>query len=605
MASGPAPRPPLAQSPTEDAAIRPPRPSDLGTTSWSKALDLYLASYDASGHAEFSGGVSARVAPAAPLSGALPVSEPRAFRVPLALVDDNRGDREIRRRLNERLTRGTRVSERRGWRDAGAHPRTRALGWSRDSATRLDDARLDVSETFGQNARGDAGDRGDRGESPKRRGSWRSDAASTSPRRDPAARSARAAWRRPPPPRRSRSASSGRSSPGRASTSSPSASSTSSSIIASSREEEEEEEEVFAASTRVKAKARADAENQPVSPEARAAARVDALLAGLGVVVFSPDADRRHARAAAEPPRRIAPAPGSAPRAASSARGRRALARDSEIGDSITIGFNTRAARRARRGASSGTSPSSPSSSDSDVGGSDAESSSGSGSGAGSTRSRSSAREAPKHKKPERVGAGDDGNDRNAHRRNAAAALGSRERDAGGPGVGAELGARSGSNPGGWFPRAASFESAAEQAALETSAMRRAAEDLEDVSSATSGSISESGSEGSPAAGDARRARGDFLAEQVRLSLAALEQIRETHSLPASPPESPGAAERAAARAARRARRASGELDAHAGAAAATLFHDALEPAPAAPPASPSGLTGAARVRVMYPELFA
>lgn len=359
---------------------------------------------------------------------------------------------------------------------------------------------------------------------------------------------------------------------------------------------------MFAASTRVKAKAHADAENPPVSPEARAAARVDALLAGLGVVVFSPDADRRHARAAAEPPRRIAPAPGSAPRAASSARGRRALARDSEIGDSITIGFNTRAARRARRGASSGTSPSSPSSSDSDVGGSDAESSSGSGSGAGSTRSRSSAREAPKHKKPERVGAGDD---RNARRRNAAAALGSRERDAGGPGVGAELGARSGSNPGGWFPRAASHGNAAEQAALETSAVRRAAEDLEDVSSATSGSVSESGSEGSPAADGARRARGDFLAEQVRLSLAALEQIRETHSLPASPPESPGAAERAAARAARRARRESGELDEDAGSAAVTLFRDALELSAAPPPASPSGLTGAARVRMMYPELFA
>ena len=587
----------------------PPRPSDLGTTSWSKALDLYLASYDASGHAEFSGGVSARVAPAAPLSGALPVSEPRVFRAPLALVDDNSGDREIRRRLNERLTRGTRVSERRGWRDAGAHPRGRALGWSRDSATRLDDARLGVSETRADartaDARGDAGDRGDRGESPKRRGEYRrSDAVFFASRRDAAARGAR---RPAPPPRRSRSASSGRWSAGsrRASASSPSASSASSSSIDSSREEEEEEEEVFAASTREKAKARADAENPPVSPEARAAARVDALLAGLGVVVFSPDADRRHARAAAEPPRRIAPAPGSAPRAASSARGRRALARDSEIGDSITIGFNTRAARRARRGASSGTSPSSPSSSDSDVGGSDAESSSGSGSGAGSTRSRSSAREAPKHKKPERVGAGDDGNDRNAHRRNAAAALGSRERDAGGPGVGAELGARSGSNPGGAFPRAASRGSAAEQAALETSAVRRAAEDLEDVSSATSGSISDSGSEGFPAADDARRARGDFLAEQVRLSLAALEQIRETHSLPASPPESPGAAERAAARAARRARRASGEFDADAGAAAATLFLDALEPAAPAAPASPSGLTGAARVRVMYPELFA
>ena len=42
--------------------MRPPRPSDVGTTSWSKALDLYLASYDASGHAEFSGGVSSRVA---------------------------------------------------------------------------------------------------------------------------------------------------------------------------------------------------------------------------------------------------------------------------------------------------------------------------------------------------------------------------------------------------------------------------------------------------------------------------------------------------------------------------------------------------------------
>jgi len=591
--------------------MRPPRPSDLGTTSWSKALDLYLASYDASGHAEFSGGVSARVAPAAPVSGALPVSEPRAFRAPLALVDDNRGDREIRRRLNERLTRGTRVSERRGRRDAAAHPRARALGWSRDSATRLDDARLDVSETRADartaDARGDAGDRGDRGESPKRRGSWRSDAVSAS-RRDAAARGAR---RPPPPPRRSRSASSGRSSPGRASASSPSASSASSSSIASSREEEEEEEEVFAASTREKAKAREiSAENPPVSPEARAAARVDALLAGLGVVVFGPDADRRHARAAAEPPRRIAPAPGSAPRAASSARGRRAHARDSEIGDSITTGFNTRAASftSAGRGASSGTSGTSPSSSDSDVGGSDAESSSGYGSGAGSTRSRSSAREAPKHKKPERDrNARDDGN-----ARGAAAALGSRpSRAASGTGGDTELGANEpGSNPGGAFPRdLLSFGSAAEQAAFETSAVRRAAEDLEDVSSATSGSISDSGdsgSEGSPAAVGARRAREKlFLAEQVRLSLAALEQIRETHSLPASPPESPGAAERAAARAARRARRASGELDADAGAAAATLFLDALEPAAAPPPASPSGLTGAARVRVMYPELFA
>lgn len=360
---------------------------------------------------------------------------------------------------------------------------------------------------------------------------------------------------------------------------------------------------MFAASTREKAKAREiSAENPPVSPEARAAARVDALLAGLGVVVFSPDADRRHARAAAEPPRRIAPAPGSAPRAASSARGRRAHARDSEIGDSITTGFNTRAASftSAGRGASSGTSGTSPSSSDSDVGGSDAESSSGYGSGAGSTRSRSSAREAPKHKKPERDrNAGDD-----VSARGAAAALGSRERAASGTGGGTELGANEpGSNPGGAFPRdLLSFGSAAEQAALETSAVRRAAEDLEDVSSATSGSISDSGSEGSPAAAGARRAREKlFLAEQVRLSLAALEQIRETHSLPASPPESPGAAERAAARAARRARRASGELDA----LNSTLFLDALEPAAAAPPASPSGLTGAARVRVMYPELFA
>lgn len=361
---------------------------------------------------------------------------------------------------------------------------------------------------------------------------------------------------------------------------------------------------MFAASTREKAKAREiSAENPPVSPEARAAARVDALLAGLGVVVFSPDADRRHARAAAEPPRRIAPAPGSAPRAASSARGRRAHARDSEIGDSITTGFNTRAASftSAGRGASSGTSGTSPSSSDSDVGGSDADMSS---SGAGSTRSRSSAREAPKHKKPERDrNAGDD-----VSARGAAAALGSRERAASGTGGGTELGANEpGSNPGGAFPRdLLSFGSAAEQAAFETrSSVRRAAEDLEDledVSSATSGSISDGGSEGSPAAAGARRAREKlFLAEQVRLSLAALEQIRETHSLPASPPESPGAAERAAARAARRARRASGELDA----LNSTLFLDALEPAAAAPPASPSGLTGAARVRVMYPELFA
>ena len=121
----------------------------------------------------------------------------------------------------------------------------------------------------------------------------------------------------------------------------------------------------------------------------------------------------------------------------------------------------------------------------------------------------------------------------------------------------------------------------------------------------SSGSLSESGSEGSPASDATRRSRADFLAEEVRLSLAALEQIRDTHALPASPPESPGAAERAAARAARRARRESGELDAVADAAAATLFIDALEPPPPPPPASPSGLIGAARVRLMYPELFA
>ena len=50
-----------------------------------------------------------------------------------------------------------------------------------------------------------------------------------------------------------------------------------------------------------------------MSPEARAAARVDALLAGLGVVVSSPEGERPLVRTAAEPSLTVAPAPGSAP----------------------------------------------------------------------------------------------------------------------------------------------------------------------------------------------------------------------------------------------------------------------------------------------------
>ena len=579
--------------------MRPPRPSDVGTTSWSKALDLYLASYDASGHAEFSGGVSARVAPAAPLSGALSVSEPRTFRAPLALVDDNRADREIRRRLHERLTRGTRVSEKRETR-AGAHPRAHALGWSRDSwSSRLDDARRDVSEHHpdARTRRAYGDDFGDRRD--------RRDRELHGSRRLGASRS-------PPPPVRgtARSASSEPSSPSPSASSASSAFGTSSSWVSSrdenrldrvEGEDDGEEQSTFASSAlgprareRRRNMSRAikdEREDPPVSPEARAAARVDALLAGLGVVVSSPEGNRTRVQTAAEPSRRIAPAPGSAPRAGS-ARGPSATRPRRE---KKTSGA---ARERSRKSVASevATSPSSPSSSS--VGGSDAESGSASDSSSGSTEaSRSTAREETKHAKD---AAGDD----------AAAEACAAARDAPARSAGAAGGSRSrsGSNPRGSAASPASVSRAprAAQAPHGTIAVRRPSEeDLEDVSSVSSGSFSESGSEGSPASDAARRSRADFLAEEVRLSLAALEQIRDTHALSASPPESPGAAERAAARAARRARRESGELDAVADAAAATLFLDALEPPPPPPPASPSGLTGAARVRLMYPELFA
>ena len=603
MASGPAPRPPLSQSPTEDAAVRPPRPSDVGTTSWSKALDLYLASYDASGHAEFSGGVSARVAPAAPLSGALSVSEPREFRAPLALVDHNRADREIRRRLNERLTRGTRVSERRETR-AGAHPRAHALGWSRDSwSSRLDDARRDVSEHHAdartRRAYGDDfGDRRDRRDR-ELQGSRRLGAS-----RPP-----------PPPPFRgtARSASSELSSPS-PSASSASASETSSSWV-SSRDENRfdrfegehdgEEDSTFASSAlgprareqrRSKLRAKQEKrEDPPLSPEARAAARVDALLAGLGVVVSSPEGDRPLVRTSLEPSLTVAPAPGSAPRAGS-ARGPSATRPRLK---KKTSGAVLERSRESDAPLPVATSPSSPSSSS--VGGSEAESGSASDSSSGSTRSssRSTAREETKHAKG---AAGDD-----AAANASAAARDSPARSAGAAGGSRS---RSGSNPRGSAASPASVSReprAGNSAQRGTNAVRRPEneEDLEDVSSVSSGSLSESGSEGSPASDATRRSRADVLAEEVRLSLAALEQIRATHALPASPPESPGAAERAAARAARRARRESGEFDAVADAAAATLFLDALEPPAPPPPASPSGLTGAARVRLMYPELFA
>ena len=574
--------------------MRPPRPSDVGTTSWSKALDLYLASYDASGHAEFSGGVSARVAPAEPLSEALPVSEPPAVRAPLALMDDNRADQEIRRRLNERLTRGTRVSERRQAR-AGAHQRAHLLGWSRNSATRLDDARRDVSQTHTDARSRQGNDRGDR-DDREHYGSKRFDADSTSPDAVAAGRVARAARRPPPQPvRQSRSAFSGRSFAS-ASASSPSASSTSSSWSSSRVEGEgdEEEEEAFDSAARDegigeggrRSGVGAIAEDPPLSPEARAAARVDALLADLGVVVFSPGGDTTHVRAATGPSRRIAPAPGSAPLADSSARRSRASPPKRKP---KTLPGN--AAQGRERVASSATSPSSPRSSDSEARGSDTEFSSDVESSAGSTRSRSTACEGTN--RPGGLSSADPDAEASSVTRS-----GGPGRDAG------SAQSRSGPDPGGAFHALPALGSTA-QAPRGTNASQPPPEDLEDVSLATSGSLSESDCEGPLAGGDDRLSCGDFLAEEVRLSLEALEQIRKTHSLPVSPAESPGAAERAAARAARRARRESGELDEDAGSAAATLFRDALELSAAPPPASPSGLTGAARVRMMYPELFA
>ena len=144
----------------------------------------------------------------------------------------------------------------------------------------------------------------------------------------------------------------------------------------------------------------------------------------------------------------------------------------------------------------------------------------------------------------------------------------------------------------------------------------REAETWDDVSSESVDSECSSFSAGEASAARTRReptqnilssSRPDPLAETVVLSLATLSAISNTHSLPVSPPDSPETAARQARREARNVRWDGTRVFPDAGevfAASDEETFDRVVAAKGAPVSSPSGLTGAARVRAMYPELF-
>ena len=144
----------------------------------------------------------------------------------------------------------------------------------------------------------------------------------------------------------------------------------------------------------------------------------------------------------------------------------------------------------------------------------------------------------------------------------------------------------------------------------------REAETWDDLSSESVDSECSSFSAGEASAARATRettqnilssSRPDPLAETVVLSLATLSAISNTHSLPVSPPDSPETAARQARREARNVRWDGTRVFPDAGevfAASDEETFDRVVAAKGAPVSSPSGLTGAARVRAMYPELF-
>ena len=580
MASSPTPRPPLARSSTSDTTVFPPRPQDAGTSSWTKALDLYLASYDSTGNADFSGagisggGVLSSVTPA-------PQYDPPPIRAPLSIVNSNkRDDEDMRRRLNQRLTQGLSLSSSERTYQNRAH----LLGWSErpglgrfasDQNTHAIPDR--VPSMYRQSFDRDRKE-GDLGELHTLQ-RLKLDAPTRSSRQRPKPRPLRAALSDG-----SESSSSGVSGASTSSTSSDD-SAPSSSVSGQSQNvsmgrtgKEKRRDARFSQKLKIP-----ETEAFPESPDATAARRVDALLHGLGVVVPGADLNVSNIQSAMIRYKKIAPAPTPAPESSSSRRGRHVQSvskrtNSSAEGSGSQSGSGSESCQSASSAQSSGSLSDYESSGESmQLSQSTAKSGSRSGSQSGSDAELVPLPSRAVNKTPEDID----------NTRISRIAKSSR--------------------------LSHSLSLSASSLAVTTRAAQTLAEDMSSVSSVSSDSEA-SGSDEAFSDGESqstqltviapRSQRHDALAEEVRLSLLTLDSIRDTHSLPASPPDSPERRVRRERREARRAERAdadafsetdSGESD------EVTKIVSAL----AAAPASPSGLTGAARVRVMYPELFA
>ena len=566
MASSPTPRPPLARSPTADVTTTPPRASDAGVSSWSAALDLYLAEYDAFGHGAFSS-VDAPPGPVVVPVLTPPVAPyPPSPRAPLAAVTNDRVDEEMRHRLNRRLTRGLHL---RGG-DSVSTNRSHLLGWSARPPL---NNRVDVQNTnhlerypsvYSTYRR--------RKNTPRRRDSF--------------------SFRRNENESADYSTADASQTP-EASSGSPSPSPSVSQVHDTSTSESGESpggEKRAARDVRRRASFRLEKGGANTagleSPDAAAARRVDALLSGLGVALPWVDADASkdrffHKRCATNAP---APAPAPGDSVATRRNGR-----DETVAPLPTFAA-TGVSRRPRgdaRGSSVTSSVADPGTGS--ISDSKAEESGESGSSSSQGESQSSG-------SPAR-GVSISGTKPSF----AAAKLEERQRAS-------KSFARKVNKP------PAPFSQSQSQSRVVLSS--REAETWDDLSSESVDSECSSFSAGEASAARATRettqnilssSRPDPLAETVVLSLATLSAISNTHSLPVSPPDSPETAARQARREARNVRWDGTRVFPDAGevfAASDEETFDRVVAAKGAPVSSPSGLTGAARVRAMYPELF-
>lgn len=603
MASSPTPRPPLARSPTADVTTTPPRPSDAGVSSWSAALDLYLAEYDAFGHGAFSS-VDVRPGPVVVPVLTPPVAPyPPPPRAPSAAVTNDRVDEEMRHRLNRRLTRGLHL---RGG-DSVSTNRSHLLGWSARPPL---NNRLDVQNTnhlerypsvySTYRRRKNTPRRHDDLDDSNALPGWKS---GEDPRR------ASRATRKPKPPRRSSPpfrrnenesadySTADASQTPEASSGSPSPSPSVSQVDDTSTSDSGESgmgipggEKRAARDVRRRASFRLekDGKNTPglESPDAAAARRVDALLSGLGVALPWVDADASKDRFFHKTCATNAPAPAPAP---GDSVATRRNGRDETVAPLPTFAA-TGVSRRPRgdaRGSSVTSSVADPGTGS--ISDSKAEESGESGSSSSQGESQSSG-------SPAR-GVSISGTKPSF----AAAKLKKRQRAS-------KSFARKVNKP------PAPFSQSQSQSRVVLSS--REAETCDDVSSESVDSECSSFSAGEASASRTRReptqnilssSRPDPLAETVVLSLATLSAISNTHSLPVSPPDSPETAARQARREARNVRWDGTWVFPDAGevfAASDEETFDRVVAAKGAPVSSPSGLTGAARVRAMYPDLF-